>query len=163
MAHALMRIRLCLHTAFESSGRESFSFIFMAPVDDQFMTLHVISPWDAEISHRAAFTVTPGPTLRAGPVRGTHLDLELLLIPTLITPFPNKTMVQVTVQLKGAKPVVLNLDGTVHQVTVADVKRGVQKQVTKVCEAIAGAGLDFSSSSLLSRPSSLQLGRLCSQ
>lgn len=41
-------------------------------------------------------------------------------------------MVQVTVQLKGAKPVELNLDGTVHQVTVADVKRGVQKQVTKV-------------------------------
>lgn len=41
-------------------------------------------------------------------------------------------MVVVNVQVKGAKPVVLNLDGTVQEVTVADVKRGVQKQITKV-------------------------------
>lgn len=48
-------------------------------------------------------------------------------------------MVQVTVQQKGGKPIVLSLDGTVHQVTVADVKRGVQKQVSKVSEVIAAA------------------------
>lgn len=45
-------------------------------------------------------------------------------------------MVQVTVQRKGGKPVELTLDGTVHQVTVADVKRGVQKQVTKVSQVM---------------------------
>lgn len=45
-------------------------------------------------------------------------------------------MVQVTVQVKGSKPVELSLDGTVHQVTVADVKRGVQKQVSKVSEVM---------------------------
>lgn len=78
--------------------------------------------------------MTPGPTL-GGQVQAHHtpLDLDLLSTPnssSLIS--PGKTMVQVTVQLKGAKPVELNLDGTVHQVTVADVKRGVQKQVTKV-------------------------------